>query len=884
MHGLHTPRLGALALALALSALLPACDSGEEDQVLGVGEVEVTLAGTVRSIETGLPIEGILAEVIRDEPAGTGVEPVVFATVGETDAEGHFGPSKPLVIEPEDYRYALRLRDPLEHPRYQPNSATTVFALVASDLRFDRITLTPIDRRVRGVVVGTVLDAATDAPLAGVKVTLTRPSDPTPTYTAVSDARGNYAIERVLAESMRIDFVGDSLRGPDAPAGYIPEYAPFTPTENRLQHDQGTTRLVAKSQRDDLSVLLDWQYQPLESAPFERIHNLDLVFSIGGPGVDINHLFGREVDMATIVSRFGLAGPAGNPIEDEIRVTPGDLSVASASGFGVDTGYWPSFLGGRDDERVAVGQTTAVPKAPGACLVAPGRICTAKRGDVATVELQRRSANGAQPESLAFRLRNPLEAFPVGLAYHYTAADGKTHYPVGVGVLTVVARPDASPDHPPVEPGAEDSLAAERDPRRVDPDIHRSGAVAKVYRGSTFVGRFDIGRTELPPGEDSNHTWTPFVVEYGFTVASPTTDDQMYFRVVPFTAIKQSVERRPWMYEDRSATRNGLLRVRDTLDFDGVLYAAGVGPDTAPGGLRFGLWYLGADTDGAGLRWHWLADEEFPRSLELLSFGLLNGAFVASFRDPTGAVLFGPFSGFDSELQADCPPVNDMEAVAGDFLLATPVGLRSGVVCDPTVERPHLVGAPAAPILAITQHTFQAGPRMLLGGEGIGLWTSPLPETEGEEQRAASWAPGAPGLDGAAIGLPPDATVTVLRPIDDALMVGTATHGLFLALPEPAAPAGMQDVWAPLNEGAGVLPPGFGLPVGPEGPPRVTGIEVVGERILVSTDLGLFAFEPVASEVGVGLVPAEPALPIERMAAFGGTVYLFTPEGVVRYR
>lgn len=879
-------RIATLGLALLGAAcLLSACDSASEDaQTLGVGEVEVTLAGTVRSIETGLPIEGIVAEVVRDEPAGLGVEPAVVATIGETDADGRFGPSTPLVIEPEDYRYALRLRDPQDKPRYQPNSATTVFALVASDLRFDRITLTPIDRRVRSVVVGTVLDAATDTPLAGVTVTLTRPDAPAPDYTTVSDDKGRYAFERVIAETMRIDFVGESLRGPNAPAGYIPEYAPFSPAEDRLEYDQGTTRLVAKSERDDLSVLLDWQYLPLETAPFERVHNLDLVFSLGAPDTDINHLYGHEVDMATIVSRFGLGGPAGNPIDDEIRVTPGDLSVAPASGFGVDTGYWPSFLGGRDAERVSVGQISGAGDTPGACAVAPGRVCTAKRGDIATVELQRRSANGAQPESLAFRLRNPLAAFPVGLAYHYAAADGTTHYPVGVGVLTVVARPDASPDLPPLQAGVEDPAAAERDPRHVDPDIHRSGAVAKVYRGSTFVGRFDIGRTELPPGEDSNRSWTPFVVEYGFTVANPTSDDQMYFRVVPFTAIKQSVERRSWMYADRNASANGLVTVRDTLDFDGVLYAAGIGPATAPEAGRFGLWYLGAADEGGGLEWHWLMDEEFPRAWELLSFGLLNGALVSSFRDETGAVLFGPFFGSDTEIQTDCPPVTEMASVAGDLLLATPEGLRSGLVCDPTAERPHLVGAPQAPILAIAQHRFQAGARMVLGGEGIGLWTSPLPQADDPEAGTAQWAQGAPGLDGAMVGLPADATVTVLRSIDDGLMVGTAAHGLFLSVPQPGAPPGMEDVWAPLNEGAGVMPPGYGYPVGPGGSPRVTEIEVIGDRILVGSEAGLFAFQEVTSDVGVGLVPAEPAIPIEHMAVFGGTVFLFTPEGVVTYR
>jgi hypothetical protein len=172
---------------------------------------------------------------------------------------------------------------------------------------------------------------------------------------------------------------------------------------------------------------------------------------------------------------------------------------------------------------------------------------------------------------------------------------------------------------------------------------------------------------------------------------------------------------------------------------------------------------------------------------------------------------------------------------------------------------------------------------MLLGGEGIGLWSSPPPDLEGESP-AAAWTSGAPGLDGAAVGLPADATVTVLRSIDDGLMVGTAAHGLFLAIPDANLPPGSQDAWAPLNEGAGVLPEGYGYPVGPDGPPRVTAIELVGERILVGTSAGLYGFEAVDAAGNPGLMPAEPALPIEHMATFGGSVYLFTAEGVVRYR
>ena len=55
MHGLRSTSTCSLSLFLrlvpfAVAALLPACDASEEAQTLGVGEVEVTLAGTVRSV------------------------------------------------------------------------------------------------------------------------------------------------------------------------------------------------------------------------------------------------------------------------------------------------------------------------------------------------------------------------------------------------------------------------------------------------------------------------------------------------------------------------------------------------------------------------------------------------------------------------------------------------------------------------------------------------------------------------------------------------------------------------------------------------------------------------------------------------------------------
>lgn len=843
--------------------LISGCD--EQTQAAdppGVGSVTVTLRGLVRSAETDLPVEGIVAELVREDTAGTPT-PTVVQAVGTSDADGRFGPSAAVTIQPEDFRYALRLRDSQTPARYQENAATTVFALVASDLRFDNLRLTPIDTRVRTVIAGSVVDSRTDAPLAGVKVTLTREGEEAPLHEATSAADGKYAFEGVLLEALRLDFDGRALAGADAPLGYIAEYAPFQPRGEEALHDLGPTRLVPASARQDLSVLLDWRHQTPEAAPFARIHNLDAVFSLTRPDVDFNHLFGRQLDMAETV---GASEPDAAP------VTAADLAVSPASGFAADTGYWPGFLGGNDRHRVAVGAERD-PPAPDACPMLPARVCRAGMGELSSVELLRTSSSGEGPESLVFRQLNPLSAVPAGLAYHYTYGDGTKHFPVGLGVFTAVARPVLAPE----EPGGDD-------PRRVDPDIHRSEAVAKVYLGSTFVGRFDIGETVLPPGEDNNRTWTPFVVEYGFTTPDPASDEDVYFRVVPFTALRQGVRRRFWMYEDRGAQRASLAHAWTSLPFDGVLYVAGSAGDAFEPKDRFGLWYLGLDASGEEPQWEWIPDDALSRAHDLRSLGLLNGAFVASFRDARAPdeSYFGQLTGSQMTLRR-CPAARAMMAASGDYLLATDEGLFSGLDCEDR-DRPHLRGAPEGSLRALAVHRFAAGPRMLLGGEGTGLWSSPPPDREADPPTPAAWAAGAPGLSEAGDRAPPaGATITSIRSVEDALFVGTAAEGLFMCWRQ--APSGRADEWQSLNEGADGVPPGWGFPwrEGDE-PVAVTALEVVGDALFVGTDRGLVVWRTEPDGTSRRFSPIYPSLPIEHIAPYGKNVYLFTPDGVVVYR
>lgn len=911
----------ALVLALVAAAFPPGCDGGsDETAALGVGQVEVTLAGQVRSIETDLPISGIVVELVRDEPGHTGLDAVTVAEIARTDAQGAFGPSPPLVIEPEDYRYALRLKDSEAKARYQPNAATTVFALVASDLRFDNLVMTPNDQRARLVVSGVVLDARTDAPLPGVKVALLRDGQGTPVHETVSGANGSYAFERVLVDTLRVEFDGSTVITPGAPGGYIREYAPAVLPSEGAEFSLGQTRLVPQSEREDLTILLDWRYETPDVAPFDFIHNLDLVVSVTDPSVDVNHLHGLQVDLSTLVPAAGApvsaapgeatdAGVDDNPLRhlgDEVPIRGSDLSIAPSSGFGAGTGYWPSFLGGTDALRRSVGDVFQEPPPPPEppvpgearteerrCMEAPGRTCVVGvRADAADVllELQRRSDTGEGPESVVFRQINPFNGFPSKLAYHYVDTGGVSRYPVGVAVASVVARADRTLDGP----------AGSPDMREIDADVHRSEAVLKVYQGARFVGRFDIGETVVPPGEDTKSTWTPMVVEYGFTDANPIRPDQLYFRVVPFTAIKQTVQRREWAYTDRSAAEQGLVGARASVDYDGTLFLAGrMAWADAPAGADAEFFVLGPDPSGVRMRWHPIGNRCWP----IYALGIFNGAVAASFGYPpaqampppatacdwvddpalNGVDVFGPLTGSDVGNLKACPPAAAMAPVVGDFLLATSEGLRSGLNCEDP-ERPFLAGAPSADLRTVGQHRFGAGTRLLLGGVGTGIWSTALPDTDANPPTVVAWAAGAPGLEAAVAegrGPPADATITALRSVNDTLYVGTLDHGLFAVWRDDgAATPETRDVWVSLNEGSGVFSDGGGLPMGAQ----VRQIELSGERVLIASDRGLWIYTWDAALQRLTFTQAQPPLAIEHMAVYGSTIYLFTDLGAVEYR
>ena len=861
------------AFCLLAALGLTGCGNAKSEAPAGVGDVEVVLAGTVRSAETDEPLEGLSVALIRETAVPREYE--VVRDLGETRADGTFGPSAAETIQPEDVRYFLRVTDADEN--YEDNAATVVFAIVNSDLHFDDLHMRPRDVRPRTVFVGTVQNARTDTPLAGVEIALQRRGEATPAYTTTSDAQGRYSIDDVVLGAFKIVYTGDSVVDADAPEGYVGEDETVTLDETPI-YDNEITRLMPKAENDDLSILLDWDYESPEDAPFFQPFDLDATISMQSMGdgtTVVNHLFGRSVDLGS------LADP--DPTVDGALMAQ-DFSVSPASGFGAGTSYWPGFLGGDDAGRVTLSASFPVVMA----------------GARPLAELQRTSTDGTSPETMTMAQIQPYPTPPTGLAYNYLYGDDEApnrHFPTGVAAFTVQLNTDAS------------VRAGEADTRPLGDDIFRSEAAVKVYVGTHFIGRFDIGTTVIPPGEQNKRSWTPFLVEYGFTDANPTRDDQVYFRVVPLSAGKQRVERRRWMLEDTTATAAGIkvpeayLVTGERLNVAGrVTDALAERPLAEGGGGPFGLFFLVRPPGFTAPLWLRSRTDTVPPARRFNSLGALDAQVFFS----TTEAGVDQFSATGGE-PVDCPAVHQMRAVQGELLLATDRGLRSAVDCA-ALDRPLLGGAPATPAtLATALHRFADGPRMVLGTDGAGLYTSPLPHPP--LVPTAQWTRGAPGGDTLisaggrelpAHAPPADARVTALADLDGTLLVGSADGlGLFASqrltdgAPEDSASDGGQvvDWWRPLNAGAPGVSAGEGFPTqlpGPDGgaPTPVTIRDITPYRghVLISTDHGLIDWNPASGRDAGTFEVVQPAIGVNGAAVLGSTVYVLTEAGMATYR
>ena len=222
---------------------------------------------------------------------------------------------------------------------------------------------------------------------------------------------------------------------------------------------------------DDLRIVLSWTDPNL---------NLDSFLTMPAEGFDFNHLGRTQVELPSSL-----------------------FSVNDAFRFAEGTGYWPASMGGDDSKRIKV-----FPRPPSALTHVVDPLGTPRT----VAELNADSSDGSAPEVLTLYKTSPLAGYPGHLAYYHYFQKGLTYYdyyPVGMAVYSVVCTT------------AEGSLYA-------------SGATVKVYQGTTFLGKFTAADLHIDAGESNRRYWPVLQVEIGFTTPDPTSDDDVYFRVVPF--------------------------------------------------------------------------------------------------------------------------------------------------------------------------------------------------------------------------------------------------------------------------------------------------------------------------------------------------------------
>jgi hypothetical protein len=200
------------------------------------------------------------------------------------------------------------------------------------------------------------------------------------------------------------------------------------------------------------------------------------------------------------------------------------------------------------------------------------------------------SKDGSQPEVVTFNKELFLREYPRGLGYFYDykindAGDTVRHYPAGVAVYTVLL---PEPERP--------------DPAGNDLDnINGSGARVEVFQGNTRVAAYDVTEIGLP---EALRTWTVLLVEVGFKNPNPRTGDDVYFRVLPFSGLDETIRAGIFAWEDRRAADayqpgpDGrpvpapIREIHAGVDVTGRLVLSGRTDDPAS---PYGLWVLRQD-------------------------------------------------------------------------------------------------------------------------------------------------------------------------------------------------------------------------------------------------------------------------------------------------
>lgn len=811
-------RRGVRLLPLLLAATALACEAGDTLGDTGIGEVRVVLRGNVVDAADGAPIEGIHVTLVRVLPDAAS-ESVV--EIGTTDAEGRFGPSDTVAIEPEAHHYALRLTDPAG--RYFEDESTVVFALTDAELDYRDLRMTPREIRARSDLAATLLDARTDAPLAGVQVTIAAASGDEAPRTVESDAEGEIRVADLPLGRYVVTWDGSAIASDAAPDGYVVETEVVSLQPGPL-NDRGSVRLMPRSRRLDLAVVTSWRFD--DDPHFEPI-DLDVAFSLPGPDFDFNHLLGAQL-----------------AVEPTQTATP-------ASGFAAGTAYWPRFLGGE-------------PGDPGRVRVDAGSPAH-RVGDVDVVTLDRTSDDGREPEVLTFHRRNPMTALPADLAYHYVD-EGVRRFPVGMGVLTVTWRSGAAGLF-----GSDATVKVYQGEALVgrfalgELDLPPGEGGRRVW--TPFL--VEYGFTSPSPAGDDD--------VYFRLVPLAGIDRRVDARTWPYEAREAAAAglaaaRAGAVHDDRLYVAGA-----DADDGHG-LWVREPADDLAPDAAAAGGWRrLTSDEIPAEFEVKALAT--WRGSL------VVGGVDHRPGHEDEGALRLGADG--PTSLGPCGPVRAMLDAGGALYLGTPAGLRLAGICGDRQLESQALRDAPRGDIRALTAFTFglQNGRPvafLLAGGEGTGLQAGFVErQRQGGRVRAvARWGVDPPGREGSPI--PGGATITALGTWSGLLLVGTADGGLrvtdgFRWADDPAgviAPGGGRPEGDRLpatdGDGAPVVPVAFAEAHG---------------ALYVATSAGLWQHRPPRGGAPAAWTRLPlPDVDLRGLVPHGEDLYVLTGAGLLRVR
>jgi len=436
--------------------------------------ISVKITGTVKALDTSEAITGVEVRIIKYNPTtdeSTYLEVDSSTLTATTSTDGTFDFGNAIELDVDSYQHYLELTDP--NGAYYTNDSTLIYAVRDSTLTFDDLQLAALSPQYFTVVSGTIKDLVTGSNVEGLSVSVTNINDSSEIYEAESDVDGEFSITNVP-----INFYTLTLDGSDLGTAYIVEDSELV-LENSLSNNLGDLLVAPATNDDDLRIVLNWTNSAL---------NLDTQFSMPKATFIFNHLGTRQVDMRSSL-----------------------FSINPAFGFAERTAYWPESMGG--EESFLGNRVRLYPSADETAdenFDAMNHIV----GDNRTIaQIDTESIDGSVPEVLTLFKDNPLNSYPGSpLAYYYDFTKegvNYTYYPFGMAIYQV---------HCANEGGS----------------IYDSGAEVKVYQGSTYLGKFNVADLDIDSGESNRRFWPVLQIEIGFTTSTPSSADDIYFRVVPY--------------------------------------------------------------------------------------------------------------------------------------------------------------------------------------------------------------------------------------------------------------------------------------------------------------------------------------------------------------